>query len=255
MRSIDLNCDCGEGFGAYTIGDDEAMMDIVTSANVACGLHGGDAEIMGRVFATARARGIAIGAHPGFPDLWGFGRRPIPFTAGEIERLLAYQIGAAMGLAAYAGHRISYVKVHGALSHVAMADESVARAIARSVKTVEPRLGFLAVAGTLLETVAAQEGLAVAREIYADRAYTDDGRLVPRSSPGAVLHDAVEVADRVLEMVREGAVIALSGERIPVAIDSVCVHGDSANAVAMARAVRTRLEGDGIALAPIAWKA
>lgn len=255
MRSIDLNCDCGEGFGAYTIGDDEAMLGIVTSANVACGLHGGDAEIMGRIFTTAKARGIAIGAHPGFPDLWGFGRRRMPFMAGEIERLVAYQIGAAMGLAAYAGHRISYVKIHGALSHVAMEDESVARAIARSVKAVEPRLGFLAVAGTFLETAAAAEGLAVAREIYADRAYADDGRLVPRSSPGAVLHDPEEVADRVFEMVSEGAVIARSGEHIPVGIDSVCVHGDSPNAVVMARAVRARLEGAGITLAPVTWAA
>jgi UPF0271 protein len=253
LRSIDLNCDCGEGFGPYTMGDDAAMLDIVTSANVACGMHGGDPEVMAQIFKSAKANGVAVGAHPGFPDLWGFGRRNLPFTEGEIERLVAYQTGAAMGLAAYAGHRISYVKVHGAMSHAAMEDATIAKAIARAVKAVEPRLGFLAIAGTRLESAALAEGLMVAREIYADRAYGDDGRLVARSLPDAVLHDPEEVADRVLAMVGEGAVIAQSGRRIPVNIDSICVHGDTPNAVAMARAVRARLEALGIALMPIAW--
>lgn len=255
MRRVDLNCDCGEGFGPYTIGDDDAMLDIVTSANVACGLHGGDPEIMARTFRIAKAKGVTVGAHPGFPDLWGFGRRKLPFTAGEIERLVAYQVGAAMALAAYAGHRIAYVKVHGGLSHAAMEDEAIARAIVRSLKAVEPRLGFLAVAGTLLETVAAANGLAVAREIYADRAYTDEGRLTPRSSPGAVLHDPEEAADRVFAMVRDNVVIAQSGKRIPVIVDSICVHGDTPNAVAMAKAVRARLAAAGMALSPIDWAA
>ncbi len=250
MRSVDLNCDCGEGFGPYAMGDDAAMLDIVTSANVACGFHGGDPEIMAATFAAAKAKGVAIGAHPGFPDLWGFGRRKLPFTTGEIERLVAYQIGAALGLAAYAGHRLSYVKVHGALSNIAMVDEAVACAIARAVKAVDARLGFLAVAGTKLEAAGEAEGLAVAREIYADRAYTDAGLLLDRSLPGAVLHEPELVADRVLAMVEAGAVIAVSGKRVAVGIDSICVHGDSPNAVAMARAVRLRLEAAGVALAP-----
>ncbi|WOJ90328.1 5-oxoprolinase subunit PxpA [Methylocapsa polymorpha] len=253
MRSVDLNCDCGEGFGAYAMGDDAAMLDIVTSANVACGFHGGDPEIMAATFAAAKAKGVAIGAHPGFPDLWGFGRRKLPFTTGEIERLVAYQIGAALALAAYAGHRLSYVKAHGALSNIAMVDESVALAIARAVKSVDPRLGFLAVSGTKLEAAGAAEGLAVAREIYADRAYTDDGLLLDRSFPGAVLHDPAEVAERVLAMVEAGAVISVSGKRAPLGVDSICVHGDSPNAVAMAKAVRLRLEAAGVALAPFAW--
>jgi UPF0271 protein len=253
MRRLDLNCDCGEGFGAYAMGDDAAMLDIVTSANVACGFHGGDPEIMAATFAAAKAKGVAIGAHPGFPDLWGFGRRKLPFTTGEIERLVAYQIGAALALAAYAGHRISYVKAHGALSNIAMADEEVARAIARAVKAVDPSLGFLAVAGTKLEAAGEAEGLAVFREIYADRAYTDGGLLVDRSCPGAVLREPDAVAGRVLAMVEAGAVIAVSGQRVAVGIDSICVHGDSPNAVAMARAVRARLEDVGIALAPFVY--
>ena len=181
MRSVDLNCDCGEGFGTYRIGDDDAMLDIVTSVNVACGFHAGDPEIMAKTFGAARAKGVAIGAHPGFPDLWGFGRRRLPFTAGEIERLLAYQIGAANALATYAGARLGHVKVHGALSNIAAEDEAIANAIARAVQAVDSRLGFLAPAGTKLETAGLAHGLAVAREIYADRAYADAGLLVERS--------------------------------------------------------------------------
>ncbi|HZM07105.1 MAG TPA: 5-oxoprolinase subunit PxpA, partial [Methylocella sp.] len=172
MRSVDLNCDCGEGFGAYRIGDDAAMLDIVTSVNVACGYHAGDPEIMAQTFAAAKARGIAIGAHFGFPDLWGFGRRRLPFTAGEIERLVAYQIGAAQGVAALSACHLSYVKIHGALSHLATSERDVAQAVVRAVKSVDARLDFLAIAGTHLETAARAEGLRVAREVYADRAYT-----------------------------------------------------------------------------------
>jgi UPF0271 protein len=252
MRSVDLNCDCGEGFGAYRIGDDAAMLDIVTSVNVACGFHAGDPEIMAKTFAAAKAKGVAIGAHPGFPDLWGFGRRRLPFTAGEIERLVAYQIGAANALAAYAGARLGYVKVHGALSNIAAEDEAIAQAIARAVKAVDARLAFLAPAGTKLETAGLAQGLVVAREIFADRAYTDAGLLVERSCPGAVLHDAKEAAERVLAMVLEGAIITVSGKRLATGIDSICVHGDSPNAVAMAKAVRAQLEKAGIALVPFA---
>ncbi|HEV7912072.1 MAG TPA: 5-oxoprolinase subunit PxpA [Methylocella sp.] len=252
MRNVDLNCDCGEGFGAYRIGDDDAMLDIVTSVNVACGFHGGDPEIMAKTFKAAKAKGVAAGAHPGFPDLWGFGRRALPFTVGEIERLVAYQIGAANALATYAGARLGYVKVHGALSNIATEDEAIAQAIARAAKAVEPRLGFLAPAGTKLETAGLAQGLAVAREIYADRAYTDAGLLVERSCPGAVLHDAGEAAARVLAMVLEGAIITTSGKRLAAGIDSICVHGDGPNAVAIAKAVRARLEKAGIALAPFA---
>jgi UPF0271 protein len=252
MRSVDLNCDCGESFGAYAMGDDTAMLDIVTSANVACGFHGGDPEIMAETFRIAKEKGVAVGAHPGFPDLWGFGRRRLPFTLGEVERLVAYQIGAAQAMAAYAGHRLSYVKIHGALSNMAMEKLDIAQAIARAIKAVDPQLAFLAIASTPLEKAGRELGLTVAAEIFADRAYTDDGLLVSRALEGAVLHDADFAASRVATMIAEGNVIALSGKRVPVEIDSICVHGDNPSAVAMARAVRAKLEAAGIALKPFA---
>ncbi|MGH6852411.1 MAG: LamB/YcsF family protein, partial [Methylocella sp.] len=229
-----------------------AMLDIVTSVNVACGFHAGDPEIMAQTFKAAKAKGIAIGAHPGFPDLWGFGRRSLPFTAGEIERLVAYQIGAAQALCLYAGARLTHVKIHGALSNIAAEDETIARAIARAIKAVDRGLAFLVPAATKLETAGLAHGLAVAREIYADRAYTDAGLLVERSCPGAVLHDAGDAAARVLAMVMEGAIITNSGKRLAAGIDSICVHGDSPNAIAMARAVGARLESAGMVLAPFA---
>ena len=249
MLSIDLNSDLGEGFGAYRCGDDEAMLAVVTSANVACGLHAGDPEIMARAFTVARERGVAVGAHPGFPDLWGFGRRRIPFSTGEIERLIAYQLGAAAALAAYAGHRISYVKPHGALGNIAAEDRSVADAIARAVKAVDPELAMLAIA--LTEQVAAGEaaGLAVYQEIFADRGYTDKGQLIARDRPGALITDADEAAGRMVEMVTEGVIITASGKRLPTQIHSICVHGDSDHAVATARRVRQALEQAGLRLA------
>jgi 5-oxoprolinase (ATP-hydrolysing) subunit A len=250
VRRVDLNCDCGEGFGPYRMGDDAAMLHIVTSVNVACGFHGGDPEIMAKTFKAAKAKGVAIGAHPGFPDLWGFGRRRLPFTLGEIERITAYQIGAASALAAYAGAKLGHVKIHGALSNIAMEYEAVARAIARTVKAVDQDLAFLAPAGTKLETEALVQGIAVAREIYADRAYTEVGLLVDRSLPGAVLNDPEKAALRATEMVLEGAIITASGRRLASCIDSICVHGDTPNAVAMTRAVRARLEQAGVAIAP-----
>ena len=250
MTRVDLNSDLGEGFGAYTCGDDAAILDIVTSANVACGLHAGDPEIMARTFALAKARGVAVGAHPGFPDLWGFGRRRIPFTPGEIERLVAYQVGAAQALAAYAGHRLTYVKTHGALGNLAAEDQSVADAVARAVKAVDPGLALLAIA--LSAQVAAGEaaGLEVHQEIFADRGYTEAGQLIPRSQPGAFVTDPTEAADRILRMVQNGIILTASGRELPTPIRSICVHGDTAHAVATARAVRDRLEAAGVTLAP-----
>jgi 5-oxoprolinase (ATP-hydrolysing) subunit A len=250
MANVDLNCDCGEGYGAYRMGDDVAMLDIVTSVNVACGFHAGDPEIMAKTFAAAKAKGIAIGAHPGFLDLWGFGRRRLPHALGEIERLIAYQIGAASALAAYAGARLAHVKIHGALSNIAAEDEAIAQAIARTIKAVSKDLAFLVPAATKLEHAGLAQGLFIAREIFADRAYTDKGLLIDRSYPGAVLQDPEEAASRAASMVFEGAIIAASGKRLRTEIDSICVHGDTPNAVAMARAVRTKLEEAGITIAP-----
>lgn len=250
MIRVDLNSDLGEGFGAYRCGDDEAMLDIVTSANVACGLHAGDPEIMARTFAAARERGVAVGAHPGFPDLWGFGRRRIPFSAGEIERLVAYQIGAAAAMSAYAGHPVTYVKAHGALANLAAEDQTVAGAIARAVRAVDPRLSLLATA--LSEQVPAAEaaGLQVFQEIYADRGYDEAGQLIARSRPGALIEDAEEAATRAAAMVAEGAIITTAGTRLATPIHSICVHGDSAHAVAIARRTCECLSQAGVTLEP-----
>jgi 5-oxoprolinase (ATP-hydrolysing) subunit A len=250
MATVDLNSDLGEGYGAYTCGDDDAMLAIVTSANVACGFHAGDPEIMASTFRTAKARGIAVGAHPSLPDLWGFGRRRIPFSAGEIERIVAYQIGAAQALATYAGHRITYVKPHGALSNMAEADAEVACAVARAMKAVDPDLVFLTIACGEHGKAADKLGIAAVAEIYADRGYTEEGRLMPRGKPGALIEDPEEAADRVLAMVESGAVITHSGAKLKTPIGSICTHGDSAHAVAMARLVRARLEAAGVTIAP-----
>jgi 5-oxoprolinase (ATP-hydrolysing) subunit A len=224
----------------------------VTSANVACGFHAGDPEIMAQTFRLAKEKRVSVGAHPSFPDLQGFGRRRMSYTNAEIERLVAYQIGAAQALAAYAGHRLTHVKIHGALSNMACEDATIAQAVARAAKAVDQNLVFLAIAGTELERAGEKENLAVAREIFADRAYTDEGLLVSRSVEGAVIHDADTAAGRVLEMVSENAVIAMSGKRIPVGIDSICVHGDTPDAVRMAKLVRDRLEAAGFQLKPFA---
>jgi 5-oxoprolinase (ATP-hydrolysing) subunit A len=252
MTSIDINSDLAEGFGAYRCGDDEAMLSIVTSANVACGFHGGDPEIMARTFKVAKQRGVSVGAHPGFPDLWGFGRRRIPFSLGEIERIIAYQLGAAQALAAYAGHRIAYVKTHGALGNIAETDVEVADAIARAVCAVDRSLAFLTIALSQQEKSAAVAGLRTIAEIYADRGYDESGHLIPRNRPGAMIEDPDEAAGRVVAMVESGAIITAAGKQLPTAIRSVCVHGDSAHAVDTARRVRERLEAAGVTVAPFA---
>ncbi len=248
--TVDLNSDLGEGYGAWRAGDDAAMLAIVSSANIACGLHAGDPEIMAASFTIARQNGVAVGAHPGYADLWGFGRRRIPCSAGEVERLVAYQIGAAVGLAAYAGHAITYVKAHGALANVAAEEPEIARALARAVRGVDRSLALLAIALTEQGRAGEREGLAVYQEVFADRGYTEKGQLVPRQQAGAMLTDADAAAARALAMVQEGAIITTSGARLPTAVDSICVHGDSPHAVGMARRVRAVLEQAGVTLKP-----
>ena len=254
MVTVDLNSDLGEGFGAWACGDDAAMLDIVTTANVACGFHAGDPDVMARTFRLAKEKGVAVGAHPGYPDLQGFGRRPMRLSEGEIERMVAYQIGAAAAMATWAGHRITHVKAHGALANTAAADSGIAAAIARAVRAVDRDLAFLAIAGS--EQVAAGEaaGLATVAEIFADRGYDEAGQLVRRGLPGAMIEDPEEAAARALAMVEEGALITVSGRRIPTPIGSICVHGDSPHAVASARRLAERLRAAGIALAPFAGR-
>jgi 5-oxoprolinase (ATP-hydrolysing) subunit A len=245
---IDLNADLGEGFGQWRMGDDAAMLDIVTSANVACGFHAGDPDIMARTFALAREKGVAVGAHVAFPDIAGFGRRAIAMTPPEIERAVAYQIGAARALARYAGHDVSYVKAHGALANIAERDAGVADALARAVRAVDPDLALLAIALSEQTRAGERAGLRVAHEIFADRAYLDDGRLQPRGEAGAVITDPEAAILRIREMLAAGALVTTGGRRLQTPIDSICVHGDTAHAVEMARRLREALEGEGFAL-------
>ena len=248
---VDLNSDLGESFGAWSMGDDVAMLDVVTSANVACGFHGGDPSTMHTTCELAKARGVAIGAHPGFYDLQGFGRRPIlGQTAREIEALVAYQIGALQAMAISVGHRVTHVKAHGALSNMACVDPDMAKALAGAIKAVDPGLYFVVIPLTRLEQAGEEAGLKLAREIYADRAYEDDGTLVSRKKPGAVLHDPAAVATRVLQMIKEQAIVSVNGKHLSLTVDTVCIHGDSEGAVAMAKAVRSVLITANILIAP-----
>lgn len=253
QRTIDLNCDMGEGFGPWRMGDDAGMLDIVTSANVACGFHAGDPVIMTETARLAREKGVRIGAHPGFNDLWGFGRRPIGGDSPrDLERMVAYQIGALMGCAALAGHRVGHVKAHGALYNLAAVEPAAAGAIAAAVKAVDAGLVFVVPPASALERAAEAAGLRVAREAFADRTYEDDGTLTPRAVAGAVIHDADAAARRVVRMVQDGGVESRSGRLLPIVADTVCVHGDTPSAVAMARAIRQALADAGIAVAPLA---
>lgn len=249
-REIDLNADLGESYGPWQMGDDAAMLAVVTSANVAAGGHASDPETMYRTLLTTAERGVVVGAHPGYPDREGFGRRVIPMQPPEIARMIAAQIGALQAIAALAGTEVRYVKAHGALANLAADDEAVAQAIAETVEALPGRLAILAISGTALDLVARRRGMRVASEIFADRNYLPDGRLVPRSRPDALLHDADEAAGRLLRMLETGRMPVIGGEPIPLKAESICVHGDGEAAVAMARALRQRLEGAGIALRP-----
>lgn len=257
MTNIDLNCDMGEGFGVYSLGDDAAMLEIVTSANIACGFHAGDPLVMAATLEAARENGVGVGAHPSFLDLWGFGRRPIlGERPADIEKHLIYQIGAIQALAHAAGHPIRHVKTHGSLGNMAAEDADLALAVARAIRTVDPNLIFVVMPGLETERAGERQGLRVAREIYADRAYAPNGNLVSRKLAGSVIHDADEAAERVVRMVADQEITAVDGSRRPVAIDTVCVHGDTPGAVGMASVVRKRLSDAGLAIRPMAdWLA
>lgn len=245
---VDLNSDLGEGFGVYKAGDDLAMLKLVTSANIACGFHAGDPEIMASCFSEARKLGVNVGAHPGFPDLWGFGRRFIPFKPAEIERLVAYQIGAAQALSTYAGNPITYVKAHGALSNLTDSDPDVALALCKAVKAVDRQLILMTYAGGSLDPLARDVGLKTCSEIYADRGYSEEGRIILRGRPGAMIVDIDEAARRVVRMVRNRGIETVAGELIETEVDTVCVHGDSPHSLKMAERVKAALEQEGIAI-------
>jgi UPF0271 protein len=241
---IDLNCDLGESFGRYTLGDDAAIMPYITSANIACGFHGGDPGVMGATVRLAKQHGVAVGAHPGWPDLQGFGRRVMQLSPAEVEALVLYQIGALAAFAKAEGLALQHVKPHGALYNQAASDGQLAEAIARAVKRFNPDLVLVGLAGSRLGEAGRALGLRVADEAFPDRAYNPDGTLKPRSEPGAVLDSPQQVAENALRLAREG--VRFAGRSLPV--ETLCLHGDHPGAVDNARLVRETLEANGIKL-------
>jgi UPF0271 protein len=249
VPSVDLNADLGEGFGVWELGDDAAMLDIVTSANLACGFHAGDPAGLARTSRAAAERGVRIGAQVSYRDLAGFGRRFIDVAPAELTAEVIYQIGALQALARVAGSDVGYVKPHGALYNTIVTHREQARAVAEAVHAVDPTLPVLNLAGSVFFDEAERLGLRTVAEAFADRAYRPDGTLVPRREEGAVLHDPEQIAERVAGMVLSGQVLAVDGSRIDVRVESICVHGDSPGAVNIATAVRDRLLHDGVDLA------
>ena len=246
MRSVDLNGDVGESFGRWTLGDDQALLQVLTSANVACGFHAGDPSTLRRTCAAAAANGVAIGAQVSYRDLVGFGRRFIDVPAEELQDEVVYQLGALAGFARLAGARLVHVKPHGALYNAVVQHEQQARAVVRAVTEFDPDLVVYGLPGSALLDLAERAGLAVCREGFADRAYTSAGTLLPRSEPGAVLQDRRQIADRAVALVLTGSVPADDGTPVRMACDSLCVHGDTPGAVEIAREVRAGLEAAGV---------
>ncbi len=249
MKTIDLNADAGESFGAWRLGRDGALMPQLTSVNLACGFHAGDAGTMRRSVALALKHGVASGAHPGFPDLLGFGRRDVTASPDEVYADTLYQLGALSAFLRPHGRALHHVKAHGALYLKMLVDVPTAAAVAAAVKDFDPTLPLVVLAGTggeQMAAVAREAGLRAVLEAFPDRGYLDDGRLAPRSQPGAVVHDPQGVAARALQMARDGTVISLSGKRLELNAETLCLHGDEPNAPASAQAVRTALAGAGI---------
>ncbi|MGY4718838.1 LamB/YcsF family protein [Naumannella huperziae] len=250
MTAIDLNSDIGEGFGRWNLGDDEAVLGIVSSANIACGFHAGDPRVMAKTCRIAVDNDVAIGAHVAYRDLAGFGRRAMDVASEDLVPEIIYQIGALSALAGAAGGRVSYVKPHGALYNTIAVDERQARDAVAAIREADDSLVLLGLAGSVVLRIAEEAGLTTASEAFADRAYHADGTLVSRREPDAVLHDPAEVAERMARLVAEGELISVEGTPVRLRADSICVHGDSAGAVEMARAVRDRLLTDDISVRP-----
>jgi UPF0271 protein len=250
MKRVDLNCDMGESFGAWRIGDDEALLQHVSSASIACGFHAGDPSVMRRTLCAAAARGVAVGAHPGLPDLVGFGRRNMDIAPDTVYDIVAYQVGALAGLARTAGIRLAHVKAHGALYNMAVEDAALASAIARAVYDVDASLIFFGLPGSPLIEEGERLGLRTASEVFADRSYEPDGSLTPRRTPGAFVDDPELAARRAVRMVLENVVEARDGTPVNVRADTICVHGDGPYAAAIARLLRRRLEEAGISILP-----
>ncbi|MBO6563053.1 MAG: 5-oxoprolinase subunit PxpA [Nisaea sp.] len=251
MTKVNLNADMAEGFGAYDIGDDAAMLKIVRSANVACGFHGGDANVMDRVCAAAKAEGVSIGAHPGFNDLWGFGRRRISMALREVEAMIAYQVGALQAMAAMHGLKVTHMKPHGALNNMASEDKDLAEAIVRATKAVDPAIILLATTGSELLKAGEMLNVPTASEVFADRTYDAEGNLTSRKRDDAMIRDPEQAVEHVLRMVETGKVRSTDGVDVPVKVHSICVHGDEPTGPAVASAVRKALEAKGIEVVPL----
>lgn len=246
--TVDLNADMGEGFGPWKMWDDAALLDLVTSANIACGMHAGDWDIMAHTMRLAAKRGVAIGAHPGLADLQGFGRRRIDLSAESAASLVAYQVGAARGVARACGTDIRHVKLHGALANMAAADETLARACFEAALRAAPDVIIMVIAATAQARAVQAMGCRAGFEIFADRAYSADGALMDRRHPGAVIEDAAAAAERVLAMLEKGAILTPDGHEIPTEIHTVCLHGDTPHAIKMAKGISRSLKDAGVRL-------
>ena len=246
MPRVDLNADMGESFGPWKMGDDESLLKIITSANIACGFHAGDWDVMAGTMALAAENGVGIGAHPGFPDLQGFGRRNMKVPHASLRNLVRYQLGAAMGMAKAVGTKVRHLKLHGALANMCSVDLDMARACYQGALDVDPDIIIMVLAVTKQEEAARELGCNWVGEIFADRAYNDDGTLVDRSLPGAVIHDPKVAGPRILNMVQDGAILTESGKRLETSIDTICLHGDGPTAVQIARSVREHLIDGGV---------
>lgn len=248
VTAIDLNSDLGESFGAWTMGDDTAILQLVSSANVACGFHAGSPAGLLSTLRMAKQQGVAIGAHVSYPDLVGFGRRNMDISSDELTADVIYQIGALQGLARAAGTEVRYVKPHGALYNTIAHDERQALAVINAIQSIDAGLPLVGLAGSRVLELAQEKGLRTIAEAFADRAYHTDGSLVSRREAGSVLHDTQHIAERMLQLITQGGVTSIEGEFTPVKADSICVHGDSPGAIEMARQIRNLLEEKGIAI-------
>lgn len=248
--SVDLNADMAESFGPWIMGNDAALLDVVTSANVACGWHAGDADTMAKTMRLARGKGVNIGAHPGFADLQGFGRRRMNLSPQELENMIIYQVGAAQAMAVAQGGKLRHLKLHGALANMCSEDEEMALTCYRAALKVAPDIVIMAMAATAQERAVRDLGCVWVGEIFADRAYEEDGRLVDRKKPGAVIHDPAAACARILDMLRAQAIITQSGARIPTQVDTICLHGDGPTAVEMATKLRGALVAQGVTIRP-----
>lgn len=251
MVRVDLNCDLGESFGAYKIGMDEDVLQYISSANVACGWHAGDSMVMEKTVELAKKNGVAVGAHPGFPDLVGFGRRNLNASPAEVKTYIKYQLGALQAFAKAAGVELQHVKPHGALYNMAAKDAKLAMAIAEAIKEVDDNLILMGLANSEMIKAGEALGLKVANEVFADRAYNDDGTLVARTLPGAVIHDKDLAIKRVIRMVKEGKVESINGKDVEITVHSICIHGDNPEALVFSKNIREALINEGVEISSL----